>query len=234
MSRSGVGMAAAAAVTCACLMLAGTAMAAQQPVVGGDTGGGALNSYSQGTYTMDQGEFLQFQNMGPSNEHDVWSRANGPDAKKLFISPTIKPGNVTTVAGTQFLTTGTYPFFCNVHPFQMSGDLVVGANGTPVARPDIEVTVTSTKLDKVASKGKLLLKVQALTASSNISIEAKLGKALLGTIPDLDLAAGQTRKVTLKIKKSGKAKLAAKKKATVKVTGNVDFGSPDTAKKKLT
>ena len=215
------------------LVAAGSALAAQQQVVGADTGGGAVNSYSQAVYTMDQGEFLSFQNLGPSNDHDVWSRADGPDKKKLFISPTIKPGNVTTVAGTQFLTTGNYPFFCNVHPFEMSGTLAVSANGTPVARPDIEVTVTSTKLDKVASKGKLLIRVQALTASNNVSVEAKLGKVVLGRIPDLDLGAGQTRKATVKIGKSGKSKLAAKEKATVKVTGNVAFGSPDTAKKKL-
>ena len=233
MSRARIRIAAAGAAACACLLLAGTAWAAQQPVISADPGG--INSYSMGTYTMDQGEFLQFQNTGPNNEHDVWSRADGPDGKKLFISPTIRPGNVTTVAGTQYLTANPtgYPFFCNVHPFEMSGTLVVTGNGTPVPRPDIEVTVTSTKLDKVASKGKLLLRVQALTASQNVSVEAKLGKIVLGRIPDLDLAAGQTRKATLKLNKSGKSKLAAKNKATVKVTGNVAFGSPDTAKKKL-
>jgi hypothetical protein len=230
-ARLGIAIAGAAAMS---LLAAGSAMAAQQPVIGADVGG--INSYSQATYTMDQGEFLQFQNMGPSNEHDVWSRADGPDKKKLFISPTILPGNVTTVAGTQYLTANAagYPFFCNVHPFEMSGNLVVTGNGTPVPRPDIEVTVTSTKLDKVAKKGKLLVKVQALSTAQNVSLEAKLGKLLLGSIPDLDLQAGQTRKATVKIKKSGKSKLAAKEKATVKVTGNVAFGSPDTAKKKLT
>lgn len=214
-------------------MVPASAWAAQQPVVGGDSGGGALNSYSAATYTMDQGEFLQFQNVGPSNEHDVWSRLNGLDGKKLFISPTIKPGNTTTVAGTQYLTTGTYAFFCNVHPFEMSGDLIVTGNGTPVPRPRIDVTIVGGKLKKVAKKGKLPVKVAGLTNAPAVALQATLGKTVLGTLSGLGVTAGQTKKATIKLSKAGKAKLAKKKKATVKVTGTPDFGSPDTAKKKL-
>lgn len=232
--RGRIGLVALGVAASICPSLTGTAWAAQQPVVAGDAGGGAVNSYSAPNYTMDQGEFLQFQNVGPSNEHDVWSRANGPDGKKLFISPTINPGNTTTVAGTQFLTTGTYPFFCNVHPFEMTGDLIVTANGQPQPRPRIDVTVVSGKLDKVAKKGKLAIKVEALSNAQNISLEATLGKFVLGRIPDLDVAAGQTRKATVKLSKSGRSKLAKKEKATVKVRGTPAFGSPDTAKRKLT
>jgi plastocyanin len=208
------------------LLAAGPASAAQVQAVD--------NSYPGGTFTMDQGELLQLQNTGPVNDHDVWSRLDGPDGKKLFISPDIHPGATTTVAGTQYLTTGTYQFFCNLHPFEMSGTLSVGPAGAPAARPDIEVTVVGSKLDKVASKGKLPVKVQALTRSDDVSLELKLGKAVLASKSNLDLAAGQTQKITLKLSKAGKSKLAAKSKATVKLTGTVPFGSPDTAKKKLT
>src|SRR5688572_10059984 len=103
--RDRTAVAAVTAALGAAMALAGTALAAQQPVVAGD------NAYSnQATatpYVMDQGEQLRFTNNGPSNEHDVWSRQAGPDGKKLFISPTIKPGNTTTVAGTQYLTMGS-------------------------------------------------------------------------------------------------------------------------------
>ena len=219
---------AAAMAACGSLVVPGSALAAQQPVSATD------NTYSQPVpYLMDQGERLQFTNNGPLNDHDVWSRLDGPDGKKLFISPTIKPANSTIVAGTQYLTTGNYQFFCNVHPFEMSGTLAVGPGGSPAARPDIEVTIAGSKLDKVASKGKLPVKVQALSQSDDVALELKLGKVLLASKANLDVPAGQTQKVTLKLSKAGKSKLAKKTKATVKLTGNVPFGSPDTAKKKL-
>lgn len=221
----------AAAAVGAAMAITGFALAAQQPVVGTDAG--AVNAYSQATYTMDQGEQLQFQNAGPGNQHDVWSRPNGPDGKKLFISPTINPGAATTVKGTEYLTAGTYAFFCNVHPFEMSADLTVTGNGTPIPRPRVDVTVVSGKLAKVAKKGKLAIKVEALTDAPAVTVQAKLGKAVLGTLAGLSVQAGQTKKATIKLSKSGKAKLAKKKKATVKVTGTPDFGSPDTAKRKL-
>ena len=223
-------MAALLALT-ASLACAGGALAAGGQVMAADN---AYDVPAPGTYTINQGQQLTLQNVGPANMHDVWSRLNGPDGKKLFISPTISPGQNTVVNGTQYLTTGSYAFFCNVHPFEMSGNLAVTGAGTPQPRPSINVTVVSGKLDKVASKGKLALKVQALTAANDVSLEAKLGKVVIGTIPDLDVPAGQTRKATLKLNKAGKSKLAAKDKATIKVTGNVAFGSPDTVKKKLT
>src|SRR3990170_1151692 len=90
---------AALTVASGCLAFAGPAVGADT-IVAADPGG--LNSYSAANYNMDQGERPTLQNTGPSNEHDVWSRLDGPDGKKLFISPTINPGATTTVNGTQY------------------------------------------------------------------------------------------------------------------------------------
>jgi plastocyanin len=209
----------------------GSALAADT-IVGADPGG--LNSYSAATYNMDQGEQVQFQNMGPSNEHDVWSRLNGPDGKKLFISPTIRPGNSTTVKGTEYLTTGTYAFFCNVHPFEMSANLIVTGNGTPVPRPQIDVTILGKSIDKAVKKGRLSARLQAVTTSNDVELELKLGKKVIGSKSNVDMAASTSKILAVPLTKAGKAKLAKKKKAKVKLTGSVPFGSPDTAKKKLT
>ncbi len=211
-------------------VVAGMAFAAQQPVVAAD---GAGNSYSQPNYTMDQGEQLQFQNVGPGNQHDVFSRLSGPDGKKLFISSTINPGTNATVRGTEYLTAGTYAFFCNVHPFEMTANLNVTGNGTPVARPDIEVKIGKAKLDTVASKGKVPVVVTALTQSNGLSMTLKLGKLTLGTQQAFNLAAGRTQKVVMGVNKKGKAKLADRNSAKLKVTAEVPFGSPDTAKKTI-
>lgn len=181
------------------------------------------------TYTMDQGDRPTLQNAG-INQHNVTSRANGPDGDFLFISPTIGNGT-TTVEGTQYLTTGTYPFICTTHPLSMSGNLQVSGLGAPTARPQIDVIPGGGKLSKIAKKGKLPVTVKALTASSGVELEVKLGKAEIGSQKAFNLAAGQSRKLSVKLTKSGKTKLAKKKSAKLTVTGEVPFGAPDTGKR---
>ncbi len=114
----------------------------------------------------------------------------------------------------------------------MRSDLAVGA-GTPVARPDIELKVLSTKIDKVVSSGKLKLKVTAPTASADVLLTAKKGARKLGTKGGLSLTAGSSRTVKLTLTTAGENVLEDLNSAKVKATGTVPFGSPDTAKKKL-
>lgn len=209
----------------AALFAAGSAFAVAQTIVAAD------NTFSLATYTMDQGDQPTLQNAGV-NQHNATAVANGPDGKGLFTSPTIGAGT-TTLNGTQYLTTGSYSFICTIHPSTMVATLAVSGNGTPVARPDVEVSVVSKQLSKVASKGKLTVQVEALTKSDDVELIAKLGKSTLGQSPALDLAAGVKQNVTLKLSKAAKSKLQSKSKATVSVDGTVPFGSPDTAKGKL-
>ena len=215
----------AAAVACGAVPSAATAA---DVIVATD------NQFAAGTYAMAPGERPEFQNDGPFNRHDVFSRGLGPDGARLFTSPTLDPGFATGVDGTQYLTVGTYPFFCNIHPLEMSGTLSVSGPGSPVPRPSVALKGKGGKLQKLAKKGKLAVTVTAATESNGVKLVAKLGKATVGSAAAFNLAAGQSRKTTVKLSKSGKAKLKKlakkRKKATIKVTGSVPFGAPRTVK----
>jgi plastocyanin len=205
------------------LLAAGLAFGAA-PIIGQ-----ADDTFSAPTYTIDQGEVGQLQVTGST--HNVTARQAGPDGQALFRSPTISTGN-TGVQGTQFLSAGDYSFFCTVHPTTMQATLHVTSNGAPQARPSTQVSVRSKKLSKVSKKGILV----ALTTSAKVdgaSLVAKLGKATIGKLDGLSLAAGQ-QFATIKLTKSGKSKLKGKKKASVTVTATIPFGSPATGKSKLT
>ncbi len=115
------------------LFAGGIAFAASQTVVGeaDDTFSGGSGGANP-TYTTDQGEVVPFQVNGDT--HNVTAHQNGPDGKALFRTPTIS-GGTTGVQGTQYLTAGSYTFFCTIHPTTMEATLVVTANGTAQARP---------------------------------------------------------------------------------------------------
>ena len=205
------------------MVVTGLAFAASATVVGQ-----ADNTYSAGLYSTDQGELSSLQVTGSS--HNVTARQTGPDGKPLFRSPTIS-GGTTAIQGTQFLSAGSYQFFCTVHPTTMSGTLNVSSNGTPQARPSATLKLVTKKLAR-ASKG---LSV-AITSSAKVEggeLVAKLGKTTIGTATNLAWFAGQQFQ-TIRLTKAGKSKLRGKSKAQVTVTATVPFGSPATVKGKLT
>jgi len=206
------------------MVCAGIALAASDTIVAGPA-----DSFSQATYNTDQGAVVQFQNNGGS--HNVTARQTGPDGSALFRSPTVS-GGTTGVQGTQFLSGGDYAFFCSVHPTTMSGTLHVTGNGTPQPRPTAQLSVRSKKLAKVSKKG-ILVAITTNAKVDDASLVAKLGKTTIGKVDGLSLAAGQ-QFATVKLTKAGKNKLKRKKKASVSVTATIPFGSPATAKSKLT
>lgn len=214
-----------AAASLFALMLAASAWGVAQTIVASD------DFFSTASYTMDQGDRPTLQNAG-TGSHNATASSKGPDGEPLFISPTIGTGS-TTVNGSQYLTAGSYAFICTVHPLSMQASLTVSGSGTPTARPKVDVTISASSLSAAAKKGKLPVKVQALTLSDGVELDAKLGKVTLGTQKAFNLAAGQTRKITLKLTKAGRSKLTGRKSAKVTVTGSVPFGSPDSAKKTL-
>jgi plastocyanin len=217
-----------ALIACGAMVYAGIALAASDTIVAGPTE--AYDHQAGNTpYNADQGEIVPFQDSAGS--HNVTARAPGPDGKALFRTPTIS-GGTAGVDGTQYLSPGDYPFFCTVHPTTMSGTLHVTGNGTPQARPSAQLSVRSKKLAKVSKKGILV----AITASAKVdgaSLVAKLGKTTIGKLSGLSLAAGQSS-ATVKLTKAAKSKLSKKTKASVSVTADIPFGSPATAKSKLT
>jgi len=213
-----------AAALAAGLVAAPSAFGVAQTIVAND------NFFSAAVYTMDQGDRPVLQNAG-SNPHNATATANGPDRQRLFESPTIGTGT-TQLNGTQYLTAGSYAFICTVHP-DMVATLAVSGAGTPVARPKVKLKVLTKKLAKVAGKGKLPVQVNAVTASENVELEAKLGKRTLGTVSGISLAAGAKRTAVIKSAKKIRKVLRKKNKATVRVEATVPFGSPAGAKRKL-
>lgn len=81
--------------------------------------------------TIDQGEPLTFRNTDAAS-HDV--QGKGPDGAVIFKSEIIGQNETSFVEGSQYLATGTYDFFCSLHP-SMVGKLNVTAAGTPAPRP---------------------------------------------------------------------------------------------------
>jgi plastocyanin len=204
------------------LFAGGIAFAASATIVG--TG---ADTFTPTDYNADQGEVSQLQVTGST--HNVTARANGPDGKALFRSPTIS-GGTAPVDGTQYLATGDYPFFCTVHPTTMSGTLHVTTNGAPQARPSATLVSKTKTISKAIKKG-IKVAATASTAIDGVAFTAKLGKTAIGKAT-ASLAAG-VQTVTLKLNKAGKGKLRGKKKASVTVTADIPFGFPATAKAKL-
>jgi plastocyanin len=216
--RLGLTVAAAAVAAMVC---AGVALASA-PIVGqGD------NTFSAPTYTIDQGEVAQLQVTGSS--HNATARQTGPDGKALFHSPTIS-GGTTGVNGTQYLSSGDYAFLCTVHPTTMQATLRVSTNGTAQPRPQAALSLKSKSLAKAIKKG-ILVSIEASTKIDGVTLTAKLGKATIGKAT-VSLAAGAQADL-VKLSKAGKSKLRSRDTAKVTVTAEIPFGSPASAKAKL-
>jgi plastocyanin len=211
--------------------IAATAWAVFQPIGSTDNSftGGSGDPANQ-TFTTDQGERPTFSD-GGANQHNVTARTNGPDGKALFSTPTLNGGQQATLNGTQYLSAGTYTFFCTIHPTEMQATLVVTGNGTPQARPSATLQIRAKKIAKAVKKG-IPVSLNTSAKIDDVSLVAKLGKAMIGKASDLSLAQGQVFE-TIKLSKAGKSKLRKKSTAKVSVTADIPFGSPATAKAKL-
>jgi plastocyanin len=186
--------------------------------------------YSASTYTMNQGEQPNFTNAGLT-QHNVTARQNGPDGKVLFGSPTLNGGQSAVLNGTQYLTAGTYTFFCTIHPTTMQARLVVTGNGTPQARPQVNNLRLKTKTIAAAIKKGLRVTTTPNQALNGVVLTVKLGKSTIAR-KTVSLLEGWNS-VVVKLSKAGKKKLRPKSSAKVTVTAAVPFGFPATAKAKL-
>ena len=190
----------------------------------------ACCTFAQPTFTIDPGQVATFQDLD-GVPHNVIASGIGPDGAVLFRTDTIDSGQA-PVNGTQYLGTGSYAFVCTVHP-DMTANLVVTGNGSPVARPGVVLTVVSKKLDQVLASGKLKVKVSSSALSSGVVLTARKGAKKLGSKGNIDVAAGASPTVKLPLTHSGKNALKNLGSAKVKVSSTVPFGSPTTAKRKL-
>jgi plastocyanin len=189
-----------------------------------------VNQFSTPAVTMDQGEPLTFFN-SDVNFHNVTARSYGPDDRPLFGSATIGNGQRVFVEGSQFLTTGSYGFFCTVHP-QMTGTLTVTSAGTPAPRPapppppppdttppTVGLAITSSKIGTVLRLGRLFVSARLNEAGSiSFTATARKGRALVtvarGTT---SFSAAGKRTVGLALTRSGRNLLAARMSLRVTV-----------------
>jgi len=172
------------------------------------------NRYTTPAPSIDQGERLTFRNNDLVG-HDVTAKLNGPDGKPLFSTPIVERGQTAFVDGSQYLTTGTYDFFCTVHP-DMGGALTVTAAGTPQERPGggggggggggpaADTTAPKVNLSVGTTKARTLRRLRRLTLTvvsdeaAELTVTAKLGSVSAASTT-VDLAEAGDRRVTLKL-----------------------------------
>lgn len=190
-------------------------------------------TFLPGPYVQGLGETAILDNSQSETYHDVTANQAGPDGKPLFASPMIPGGTTAAVDGTQYLTAGTYPFFCTLHGAGMSGNLVVdGSTGKVVPRPAVRVSFARQKLKQVRKRG-VRVTVKALAASKSVTVTASKGKVLLGAKRGLGFRAGQTRTLTLPLTRQGRKAIRKGKVVKIKLNTTLPFGKPSTATRKV-
>jgi plastocyanin len=229
-----------ALVACAC----GFAALAPGALADKQVSAQPVDSYS-GDVTMDQGETLTFTNNDLQN-HDVTANDKGSDGRPLFASATIGTGQTSKVEGAQYLTTGSYKFFCTVHPF-MTATLTVTSNGTPAPRPGsggggggstgggggssdttaptVGLALGKVKLSSVRKHRKLPVKVTVSEASA-VTLTATAGKKKIAT-GKATLSAAGSKSVSLSLTPAGRKALKGKHsvKVQLKAVGEDSAGN---------
>ena len=185
-------------------------------------------AYSKPSFTIDPGTVATFQNLDPgAAPHDVVATDSGTNGSPLFRSAVINAGQA-PVAGTESLNPGSYPFFCTIHPTQMTGNLVV--TGTA---PTVGAKVLSRSLDGAVSSGKLKVQLTSSGPVRDVSLTARKGKKVLGSKGGISLEAGARTTISIRLSRSGRTALEDLKSALVKVSVTVPGGSPVTLKQRL-
>lgn len=189
-------------------------------------------TYTGDPFVQGMGEIAVFQNASPTTYHDTVSTQTGPDGKPLFYTEPIAGGGSAPLAGTQYLTAGTYPFYCTLHGSAMSGNLVVDGSGTAVPRPSVRPTFVAQRL-KALRKSGVRVKLTSATAVTGVKVVATKGKVVIGSKSGIALGAGKPRVFTLPLTKAGRKAVRKGKFVRVTVKSTVPFGKPASATRKV-
>lgn len=219
-------------VSGALLVAGGLALGADDTV----TASNSRNSYTgmSNAPNIPGGGSLDFRNTSGAVSHSVTANVTGPDGRPLFNSGVFagRGGTTRAVKGVQYLSPGNYKFHCTNHPTSMKGTLrVVG--GSPVARPNIDVSILSRNIGKVRRTKRLKVDVDATTKSNNVALVAKKGSKTLARKSNVDLGAGDSKTLLMRLTRKGKKALKGRHRATVKLRGTVAFGSPASDRRTL-
>lgn len=200
-------------------------------------------NYQQQNYSQQQGIRSTFNNTAPpgpgaGDSHNVTSDL--PFGQhSLFSSETVSGGDTAPVKGTQYLTAGDYDFHCSVHP-AMTATLHVTNAGTPVERPELDVTILSTNLSRVMHRRLLRVQLEALTSTARdvtIRLERTSDGKRMGSRTGVKVAAGATSTIRVRVRARGviwlKRALAHGNTFKVTVKAKVPFGTGDEDDQKL-
>ena len=189
-----------------------------------------VNQFASPVTTIDQGEKVTLRNLDIAG-HDVTSHHTGDDGKPLFASSLVAPGASGPVAGTEYLTTGSYDFFCSIHP-GMEAALEVTSAGTPAERPQAEgvgVKIVSRSLDRVIETGRLKLKVRSREGVVQVGARAERRKTSIA-LGSKKVRFDETEERLVKLKLSDEAikKLRKRNKAEVVATATAKHSDEHT------
>jgi plastocyanin len=192
-------------------------------------------TYATTGVTMDQGERLTFQNLDIT-AHDVTAQTRAADGKPLFATPLIGTGEESFVEGSQYLTTGDYPYVCSIHA-NMVGTLHVTSGGTPVPRPGggggggggapadktkpkLKLRLVSTRASRVRRIGRLVAEVSVNEAAKvALTAKARSGRKVVTIAAGAaELTTAGTRRPELRLTRAGRKLLKAKRRLPVKIT----------------
>ncbi|MDP9133224.1 MAG: hypothetical protein M3N56_00155 [Actinomycetota bacterium] len=161
--------------------------------------------------------------------HDAIANGSGPDGRPLFRSDLIGEGT-TPVEGSQYVSGGSYPFFCTIHA-GMTATLDVA--GTPLPRPEVRVKVKSKSLAQVLRAGKIRVKLTiAGGGGEDAAVALRLGKKTISSSGSTNRAV-KTKTLGVALTSKGRAALEKRSKATIKAEASIEFGSPAKAKATL-
>jgi plastocyanin len=140
-------------------------------------GTGVGNVFSAVDYSIDQGDSVTFSNTD-DRPHNVMSFSLFGGGF-LFESETVRPGASGPVDGVEYVTSGTYAFFCSLHP-GMEADLIVGPGGGAWSRPAVEARLLPARKRSLGRRGTLRIELRSTTTVPALGFEVHSGNRRIG------------------------------------------------------